>query len=210
MLPLNPHSHDALLSHGVPLPVVRVAMAMLEEIIAAGDDTVRDTGIESFDDAVSKGQLHYWRARNRIIARFAGNRFVTCDETDNAFQVHIQGVKISFYSARNGIDNPSVEGSPTKKRVVNEFQLMLDVDDPREVTQLVLIHERGDDGVTRAALGVLSSASAWAWHVTVYDRFATVEAADAAARSESYDQLPEPKLPPMKKREADESSRRNL
>lgn len=201
MIPLDPNSRKALHRHGVSDPTIDVAMLMVEDLSAAGDDVVRDTGSESFDDATSKGQLHYWRARNRMASRFQGSPTITCDETDNAFQIHVDGVKISFYSARNGIDQPNVTGSPTKQRVVDEFQMMLALDDQPQLTRLVLLHERGNDGVTRAALGALSSSNKWQWRVTLYDRFTMDESADTSDRGPAYDELPEAELPPMDPRE---------
>lgn len=201
MTPLDPDSRKRLHRHGVSNPAIEAALLMIDDIIDAGDDVVRDTGSESFDDATSKGQLHYWRARNRMSSRFQGNPTITCDETDNAFQIHVDGIKISFYSARNGIDQPNVTGSPTKKRVVDEFQMMLELDDQPQLRRLVLLHERGNDGVTRVALGVLSGAHTWRWRVTLYDRFTMDESTDTSDRGPAYDELPEAELPPMDPRE---------
>lgn len=180
--------------------MIEVALLMTEDIIAAGDDVARDTGSDSFDNATSKGGLHYWRARNRVIARFNGNSTVVCDETDNAFEVHAHEVKFSFYSARHGIEHPRLIGSPTKQRVVDEFQLTFEVDDVPELKRLVLMHERSGDGVIRVALGVLRSATSWEWQVTLYDRFAMNGHDRVDERGPAYDERQEADLPPMERR----------
>lgn len=204
MLTLDPDTAEFLKKHGVTDPVIEVTLGMTEEILAAGDDVVRDTDDDAFDDQTSKGQLHYRRSRNRIDSRYAKDPSVSCDTTDNAFQVHVDGVKVSFYSAREGLEHPKVEGSPSKKRVVDEFQMMLDVDDAPEVKRLVLMHVRGDDGVVQVALGALESSTKWAWFGTLYDRFAMDTGDVSTDHGPAYDALPEAELPPMERHRQDD------
>lgn len=199
---LSNDATTALARHHVGAPQIEVAMAMLDCLREAADDVAEDTREEAFDDATSRGGLLYRRARNRILDRFHDVLDVVCDTTDNALHVRTGDTAISFYSARNGLDNPDVSGSVTKQRVVDESQMAFDLDDQAKIPRLVIMYEASPDGMVRAALGVLESATKWAWRVTIFDRFALGEAVPPEVRVDSYDERPEPEISITRKSDA--------
>lgn len=186
--------------------LIEVACTMTECLHRAADDVASDTRADSFDDTTSRGGLLYRRARNRMVANFLDDERVVCDTTDNALHIRVGATAISFYSARNGLDSPSVTGSQTKRSVVDESQTMLVLDDRQEIRRLVLMHEASPDGLVRAALGLLESATKWSWRVTLFDRFAADNDAQSDARGQAYDARPEAELPPFKLRHGAERS----
>ncbi|MCW3016733.1 MAG: hypothetical protein JWO02_3825 [Solirubrobacterales bacterium] len=204
MLPLSPTSREALHAHGVTDKLIAVALIMAECIEAAADDVANDTRAAAYDDATSRGGLLYRRARNRILRRFESEPLVSCDLTDNALHVRFGHTALSFYSAREGLEHPNVAGSNTKRRVVDESQLTLAVDDTPVIKRLVLMHESAPDGLVRIATGVLAGAQSWTWKVTLYDRYATQATSSDAEDRVAYDQLPEAELPELKPRKAGE------
>jgi hypothetical protein len=193
-------SLEALRTHGVPVPVVDVATTMTDCILQAADDMAADTRDESFDDPTSRGGLLYRRAHNRIVHALSQDRRAVVDRTDNALHVRVGGTAISFYSARNGLDNPSLTGSTTKKTVVDEMQMMLPVGGG-DVRRLVLMHESDEDGAVRVALGVMQSPTSWSWRVTMFDRYALEEQPERAVPEPAYDELPEATLPAIERRD---------
>jgi hypothetical protein len=196
-------SRRALREHGVPDDVIAVACVMTQCIQQAADDMAADTRDEAFDDATSRGGLLYRRAHNRMLAGLKSDRRVALDTSDNALHVRVGGTAISFYSARGGLDFPSLVGSRTKRGVVNEMQLVIaGLDDP-VLRRLVLMHESDEDGLGRAALGVLENSRTWAWRFPLFDRYAVEESTAADAGGAAYDELPEPELPPMERRDDD-------
>ncbi len=205
MISPTPNALAALREHGLDEEMIEVAVAIAEEIEAAAEDVANDTRTDSFDDSTSRGQLLYRRARNRTIVRFKPNLEVSCDTTDNALHIRFRGIAFCFYSAREGLEHPSVQGSATKRRVVDESQLMLETCDEAAVNRLVLMHESAPDGLVRLGIGVLANSTTWNWKIALYDRYA---ASDVAANDQdrlAYDQLPEaelPSLPPRKFEEA--------
>ena len=204
-LPVPEPSEDAqrsLREHCVPDEVVDIACAMTDCILVAGDDVAADTRVDTFDDATSRGQLLYRRAHNRIIDVFADDGRVVLDTHDNALSVRVGETAISFYSARNGLDSPSLTGSRTKHHVVDEMQLMLDIDGSVPA-RMVLMHESGEDGTGRVAFGVMLDPSNWNWRVSLFDRYSGA-ATGALGEHTAYDELPEPELPPIEPHEPNE------
>lgn len=129
---------------------------------------------------------------------------VVLDRTDGALHVRVRGTAISFYSARDGVDAPNLNGSETKKRVVGEMQLVMPGMRPdAPPVRLVLVHEADDDGTLRIAVGVLESPRIWAWQATLFDRF-TAQIPEAATDQPGYDKQQEAELPPIHRRDEDE------
>lgn len=186
----------------MPDEVVEIACVMADCILAAGDDVAADTRAEAFDDATSRGQLLYRRAHNRTIGMFASNGRVRLDTHDNALSVRVADTALSFYSARNGLDFPSLSGSRTKAHVVDEMQLVLDLDGTPP-TRMVLMHESDEDGTGRVAFGVMKDSTSWHWRVSLFDRYAGLTNDVISGEHAAYDELPEPELPPMETREDD-------
>jgi hypothetical protein len=205
------HSLESLKARRLSAPLIAVAMEMTDCLFEAADDVAGDTRDEAFDDSTSRGSLLYRRARNRMLARFVDRHEVVCDTTDNALHIRVNGTAISFYSARDGLDSPNVSGSRTKQVVVDESQTMFAFDDRLEIRRLVLMHEASPDGLVRAAIGKLESATKWSWRVTLFDRFAVSDSPEAAGQGASYMEQPEVELPPLVRREnlnADDSMNR--
>lgn len=174
---------------------------MIEAIADAADDVAADTRDSSYDDATSRGGLLYRRARNRIVALFRDDPHVTLDTTDNALHIRSGSLALSFYAARDGLELPKLSGSETKRRVVAEMEQM--VIPGLEVAQwrIVIMHESDEDGLVRAALGVLRDAKNWAWNVLAYDRFADDALAADGNETPSYEEQPEAELPPIERRD---------
>lgn len=207
MISPTPNALAALHEHGLDDETIQIAVVIAEEIEAAAEDVANDTRKGSFDDSTSRGGLLYRRARNRTIARFEPNLEVSCDTTDNALHIRFRETAFSFYSAREGLENPSLQGSATKKRVVDESQMMLEIGDETAVRRLVLMHESATDGLVRLGLGVLADSKTWSWKVALYDRYAAGGVATGDQDRVAYDQLPETDLPPLEPREPAEAER---
>jgi hypothetical protein len=165
MISPSPDAIDALHTHGLDDALIAVTTAMADDIQDAADDVAGDTRKAAFDDSTSRGQLLYRRARNRIIARYKDDIAISCDTSDNALHIRSGETAVSFYSAREGLEHPKITGSRTKRRVVDESQMALDVGDRIELRRLVLLHEAGDDGLIRIGLGVLASSTEWSWKI---------------------------------------------
>jgi hypothetical protein len=65
----------------------------------------------------------------------------------------------------------------------------------------VLMHESDEDGLLRAAVGVLRSRSNWAWSATMYDGIAPAADLPETTSEPSYEEQPEVELPPIERRE---------
>ena len=194
----------SLREHGLAEDVIDVACAMTSCILEAADDVAADTRDESFDDPTSRGGLLYRRAHNRTLVALAADDRATLDTTDNALHVRVGSTAISFYSARNGLDFPSVDGSRTKRRVVDEMQLVLEGVGAPVLRRVVLMHESDEDGLVRGALGVLQTSHSWAWRVTMFDRYAVDDASADDATRPAYDEMSEPQLLPIERRDTDD------
>jgi hypothetical protein len=208
MISPSPDAIDALRKRGLDDELIAVTAAMAGDIQDAADDVVGDTRKAAFDDSTSRGQLLYRRARNRIIARYKDDSAIGCDTTDNALHIRSGETAVSFYSARQGLEHPKITGSRTKRRVVDESQMTLDIEDRIELRRLVLLHEAADDGLIRVGVGVLASSTEWSWNICLYDRYASHQNAPAAETRVAYDQLPEPELPelPARRRETEQDA----
>jgi len=192
----------ALRASGASELVVDAAIRLTECLRLAGDDVAESTGEDLFDDATSRGQLLYRRGRNRTIAEFADDAHVEVSTADNALHVLVDGCALSFYSATNGIDQPSLDGaSRTKRSVVDEMQMQLDGMGAPKIHRLVLMHEADEDGLLRAALGVLRNGHEWVWRATMYDRIAPAGQLVSTGAERSYEDQDEPLLPPIQRRQ---------
>jgi hypothetical protein len=68
--------------------------------------------------------------------------------------------------------------------------------------RLVLMHESDEDGLVRAAIGVLQSATHWAWNVPLFDRYEVDIPVGVSDQAAPYDERPEAELPPIEKRDS--------
>jgi hypothetical protein len=204
MISPSPDAIDALRTHGLDDVLIAVTTAMAEDIQDAADDVAGDTRETAFDDSTSRGQLLHRRARNRIIARYTDDTAISCDTTDNALHIRSGKTAVSFYSAREGLEHPKITGSRTKRRVVDESQMALDIGDRIELRRLVLLHEAADDGLIRIGVGVLASSTEWSWNICLYDRYATDQSTETDELRVPYDQLPEPELPDLAPRQLED------
>jgi len=189
----------ALARHAVPASVLPPVLQMIDCIREAADDVANDTGDDRYDDSNGRGHLRYRRARNRMIEALDDFEGVTVDTSNNALEIRVAGVAISFYSAPHGVDQPQLGGATeTRRRVVDQMQLQLELDDKVDPpSRLVLIHECDEEGLMQAALGSLSSPSAWSWHVMLANRLADEPVIEAPEVQEiqSYEELEETELP---------------
>lgn len=198
-------SLDTLVANGASALVIDAVVRMTECLRLAGDDVAESTDEEGlFDDATSRGQLLYRRARNRILAEFADDDAVVVSTEDNALHVIVDGCAISFYSAPHGLEHPSLATtSHTKRGVIDEMQMQLTGEGLEATTprRLIVMHESDEDGLLRAAVGVLRSRSNWAWSATMYDRIAPAGDLPETTSEPSYEEQPEAELPPIERRE---------
>jgi hypothetical protein len=130
-------------------------------------------------------------------------RGVRADLTDNALQIPVDGTRLSFYAARDGIDYPDLSGGSTvKKLVVSEMQIQIPgLESEIAPSRLVLMYEADRDGLVSADIGRLSSSRSWAeeWRFGVFKREEAIPSAvDRGNDLPSYEDQPEPKLPPLK------------
>ena len=88
---------------------------------------------------------------------------------------------------------------------------MLGIETPQP-RRLVVMHEADEDGLVRAAVGVLISGQDWAWSATLYDQIARDQSLPTTSREPSYEEQPEAQLPPIERRpgEAQEKHDKNL
>ena len=196
------HSLNTLETNGASQLVADVAIRMTECLRSAADDMADSTGEDLFDDATSRGQLLYRRGRNRVIAEFAGDDLVEVSTADNALHVLVDECALSFYSATNGIDQPSLDGtSRTKRSVVDEMQMQLEGMGVPKARRLVLMHEADEDGLLRAAVGVLRAGHEWVWRATMYDRLVPAGELATTGAERGYEEQEEPALPPIQRRD---------
>lgn len=197
-------SKQMLARHGVSPSVINAAGRLIRCIELACDDVAETTGEDLYDDATSSGLLRHFRSRNRAIEEFADDGEVVTNTEQNTLDLLIDGSKIKFYSARNGIDSPNLlGGSRMKKSVVTEMQMQLDYGDVETTIarRLVLMYEADDRGLQAAALGVMANENAWSWHATMFERASTLSEASSPAETPAYDEQVEPELPPIEKRQ---------
>jgi hypothetical protein len=154
-----------------------------------------------FDDDTGRGQLLYRRGRNRIKEEFKDDKEIEVSTEANALHVIVDECALSFYSARNGLEHPALAAtSQTKRNVVDEMQMQISGIETPQPRRLVLMHERDEEGLVRAAIGVLISGQDWAWSATLYDRIARGENLPATTTEPSYEEQPEAELPPIERR----------
>jgi len=202
MITPSEHSLKTLEANGASQLVIDVAIRMTECLRTAGDEVADSTGEDLFDDATSRGQLLYRRARNRVIAEFADDESVEVSTADNALHVLSDGCALSFYSAANGIDQPSLDAtSRTKRSVVDEMQMQLEGMGVPKARRLVLMHEADEDGLLRTAIGVLRAGHEWVWRATMYDRIAPAGELASTGSERGYEEQEEPALPPIQRRD---------
>ena len=207
LLPLPPLSEDALRARAVServMLVIRLVVTCLEDVC---DSVADDTSASRFDDSTSEGQLRWRRCRNKVrhvldegVEGLAG---VVADISDNALVIRIGDTCLSFYSARNGVDQPDLSGrSKTKDRVITEMQLQIHgLEAPEAPKRIVIVYEADDDGLARAAAGVLETTTSWHWQVSTYERPGlTLHAPDSAVIPPPYDEQPDNDLPKIEPR----------
>jgi hypothetical protein len=205
--PLPSHSANALQDRAVPsivMAAVRLVVTCLDEACAWVAD---DCSPAHYDDATSEGQLRWRRTRNYVKELLDDQAIpelfdAVADISDNALQIRADSCAVSFYSAREGIENPDLSGrSRTKGRVVTEMQLQLEgIGPPEAPRRLVVLYEADRDGLARASVGMLDSSTDWAWNVTAYERSALAVGTTTrvpAERGLAYDEQPEVELPPI-------------
>jgi hypothetical protein len=202
MIEPSDDSRRALEANGASDLVVSAAIRLTECLRLAGDDVADSTGEDLFDDPTSRGQLLYRRGRNRTIAEFADDNLVEVSTADNALHVLVDDCALSFYSATNGIDQPSLDGtSRTKRSVVDEMQMQLEGMGIPKAHRLVLMHEADADGLLRAAIGVLRNGHEWVWRATMYDRIAPSQTVASTGSEPGYEDREEAMLPTIRRRE---------
>lgn len=202
MISPSEHSLAALEQNGASPPVIDVAIRMTECLRAAGDDVANSTGEDLFDDSTSRGFLLYRRARNRMIAEFADDEHVEVHSSDNALHILVDECALSFYSAPDGIDQPSLgRTSRTKRNVVDEMQMQLDGIGAPKARRLVLMHQADEEGLFGAAVGVLRAGHQWVWRAMIYDRLAPAADVESSDVQRGYEQQEEPALPPIHRRQ---------
>lgn len=135
-------------------PVVEFVVECLHEACAL---VAEDTGRDRHDDRTSKGFLRWRRARNLIIERVAeeGPEGARAIDIENALQILFGDYTISFYSARDGIGQPDLSGSATKRSVVDEMQLQIAGIDGKGPTRLAILYEADELGLQGARWGYL-------------------------------------------------------
>lgn len=217
--PLPPLSEASLQARSVPKQVI-LAIRLVVTCLAEMCETVaEDTGVDRYDDSTSEGQLRWRRSRNRVsfvLAKqlAAGLEDAIADVSDNALVIRASDCRLSFYSARNGIDQPNLSGpSKTKSRVVTEMQMQLHgLGLPEAPRRLVIVYGADGEGLTRAAVGMLETPSSWHWQVSAYVRPAlTLGQADSAIPvPPAYDEQPDLALPELELREEGEDGQPEL
>lgn len=209
LLPLSDLTVVALREQSVPplaQRAVQLVITCLEEACAGVADDC-DTDLRH-DDSTSEGQLRWRRCRNyakKLLDAKAveGLGDAVADVSDNALKIRIEGVAVSFYSSRNGIDHPDLGGSSkTKKAIVTEMQLQLDgvgVADPPN--NLVVLYEADRDGLAAAAVGMLRTETEWAWRFAAFSREGHAVAGElgspAWSTEPTYEEEPEAEIPPL-------------
>lgn len=206
MIVASEDSLQMLARQGVPEHVVDVAVRMTECLRVAGDDMADSTGEDLFDDPTSRGQLLYRRGFNRILAEFADDEGIDASTPDNALHVLVDDFALSPYSARYGIDQPSLGGSRTKRSVVTEMQMQLDGMGVSNARRLVLLYDADEDGLLHTALGVLRSGHDWVWSATLYDRLGSAQL-EAGEDARSYEEQEEAVLPDIERRDEEQEDR---
>lgn len=190
--------------------VVEFIVECLHEACAL---VAEDTGRDRHDDRTSQGFLRWRRARNLIIERVAeeGPDGARAIDIENALQIHFGDYTISFYSARDGIGQPDLSGSATKRNVVDEMQLQIAGINGKGPTRLAILYEADELGLQRCAVGVLASPHDWHWEVAAFKRdeeegLVGSGGAKPVPRHPAYDEQPVsdlPQLRPKEKRDKD-------
>jgi hypothetical protein len=80
------------------------------------------------------------------------------------------------------------------------MQMQLDGMKIPKAKRLVLLHESDEDGLVRAALGVLRKGHQWVWRATIFDRINAPSNVDSAGDGPAYEDQDEPALPPIQRR----------
>jgi hypothetical protein len=215
LIVLPPLSESALADRSVS-PKVQLAVRLVVTCLREVCETVaEDTGGDRYDDATSEGQLRWRRCRNRVRHLLDDNLVPELDEavadiSDNALVIRVHDCSLSFYSARNGIDQPDLSGpSRTKGRVVTEMQLQIHgLDAPEPPSRLVIVYEADDDGLAKAAVGMLASPTEWHWQVLAHERADHTVTRDlGASLAPAYTDQPDVDLPAItpRKRHDDET-----
>jgi len=198
----------ALARNGVSPKVIDVAIRMTACLYAAADDVADTTGEDLFDDSNSRGFSLYRRGRNRIVKEFEDDAGVRVSTASNALHVYVDDCVISFYSARDGVDRPSLSGtSRTKRGVATEMQMQMEGMGPVEAPRrLVLMHHADEEGLVGANIGTLREGREWIWTATVYDRFGAEDVEQDVTEEPGYEERDEAELPPIERRDdADEA-----
>lgn len=206
-------SKKVLRRRGIDSRVDHVVEFVVECLHEACALVAEDTGRDRHDDRTSKGFLRWRRARNLIIERVAeeGPEGARAIDIENALQILFGDYTISFYSARDGIGQPDLSGSATKRSVVDEMQLQIAGIDGEGPTRLAILYEADELGLQRCAAGVLASTHDWHWMVTAFKRDEEEGLVGAGGekpgrRHPSYDEQPVsdlPQLRPKEKRDKD-------
>lgn len=206
LLPLPIDTENALQARRVSARTITAIRLVTTCLQQACEWVSQDTGSDRKDDATSRGGLRWRRTRNFVIEVLEEGvipdlRGIHADLTDNALQVPVDGTRLSFYAARDGIDYPDLGGSTVKKLVVSEMQTQipgLEVD--VAPSRLVLMYEADRDGLVSADIGRLSSSRAWAeeWRFDVFKREEEdLSTIDRDLEPPAYEEQPEPELPPL-------------
>jgi len=205
LLPMPNETVNALQARGVSTRTIIAIQLIVTCLDQVCEWVAQDTGSDRRDDATSRGGLRWRRARNYVMEILDSGQVpelsgITADTTDNALQIPIDGTRLSFYAARNGIDHPDLSGgSKVKKVVVSEMQLSFEaVDSIAAPSRLVLMYDSDRNGLLSAAIGRLSSTREWAeeWRFKVFEREEEAgRSNEAPVKLPSYDEQPEPKLP---------------
>jgi hypothetical protein len=205
-------SETALVERSVPETVILAIRLVVTCLREACETVAEDTGLDRYDDSTSEGQLRWRRCRNRVRhvldeGLVEALEDAVADITDNALVVRVDDCMVSFYSARNGIDQPDLSGaSKTKSRVVTEMQLQIQgLEAPESPRRLVVVYEADDDGLTHAAAGMLETSTQWHWKVSTFERpgLTLVDRDAAASLPPAYDEQPEVALPDLELTDVD-------
>jgi hypothetical protein len=195
---------QALARNGVSPKVIDVVTRMTACLYAAADDVADTTGEDLFDDSNSRGFSLYRRGRNRIVQEFENDEGVRVSTAKNALHVYVDDCVISFYSARDGVDRPSLSGtSRTKRGVATEMQMQMEAEGMGPVgapRRLVLMHHADEDGLVGANIGTLREGREWIWTAAMYDRFGAEDVAQDVAEEPGYEERDEAELPAIERR----------
>ena len=203
LLTLDDDARRALQRQGLSKRALTAVELVITCLDRSCESVVQDTGEDRFDDETSRGQLRWRRTRNRVEAVLSDEDVpvlaeVRADVSDNALQVPVDGTRISFYSARNGVERPDLSGGKkTKTAMVRAMQLQLRLGDVLTPSRLVVMYEADEDGLVAVEAGFMRSTTEYAWSVPVYVRDEGLQTARAADQGPDHDELIEPALPDL-------------